>query len=224
MSRNFRKTEHSKLNGSQVQKGKLFVGTRSSLQWCDVEWAIFIVPLTWFFSAPRRWSMPFKPTTASVLLWNMLTEARWDLVSQSHGDTLMSLAVSGGFMCSLKQTGSMSAHLLPPLSALFPHVTRTSVYRRPGTLLRCRDCISPRVPPFTWRCIPRSKGELTLCEKIYSFLLNLSPHNVHLASVCGIQLFPAIIGYFLLLVHRSVHNSRKMPIILRISHYFVILS
>lgn len=127
--------------------------------------------------------MPFKPTTVSVLLWNMLTEARWDLASQSHGDTLISLAVSGSLMCCLKQTSSMSVHLLSPLSALFPHVTGASIYRRPGTILRCRDCISTRVPPFTWCCIPRSKGDLTLCGKIY---WNFSSHNVHLASMFGI--------------------------------------
>lgn len=39
-----------------------------------------------------------------------------------------------------------------------------------------------------------------------SFLLNVSSHNVHLASKCGIS---------------QRNNSWKMPIIMRISHYFV---
>jgi len=31
----------------------------------------------WCFGC-RHWNMPFKPTTGSVLSWNMLMEARWD--------------------------------------------------------------------------------------------------------------------------------------------------
>lgn len=45
----------------------------------------FMVLLTCFFP-PRHWSMPFKPTIVSALLWNMLMGARWDLASLSHGE------------------------------------------------------------------------------------------------------------------------------------------
>lgn len=155
-----------------VEIRRLFMNTHSWSQLCDVERVI----LTWFSSAPRHWSMPFKPTTVSVLLWNMLTEARWDLAPQSHGAAQMSLAVSGSLPCSLKQTSFMPAHLLSPLSALFPHVAGASVYGRPGAILRCGDCLGTRVPPFTWCCVPRSKGDLTLWGAAFywPFLLIMS--------------------------------------------------
>lgn len=84
------------------------------------------------------------------------------LTSQLHGESLMSLGINS-MLWTLKQIFkawvSVWVHLLSPLSALLPPVTRTSVHRRPGTLLWRRDCVSTRVPPFTWRCVPRSEGE-----------------------------------------------------------------
>lgn len=166
---------------------------------CDVEAAIQIRGSSnVFFFSPRHWSMPFKPTIVSALLWNMLMGARWDLASPSHGDALMSLAVSGS---SLKQPRSITVRLL---SALLPHVSGTSVYRRSGAILLRRDCISTRVPPFTWCRIPRSKGDFTV-------LLSFSLTFLNIMSIwppCGVCLWP---------------NGWEMPIMMMISHYFVIL-
>lgn len=47
----------------------------------------------------------------------------------------------------LSETGRfISVHLL---SALLPHVTGTSVYRRSGAILRRGDCVGARVPPLS---------------------------------------------------------------------------
>lgn len=81
---------------------------------------MWVIKIAWFFSTFRRWSTPFRPTTVSVSLWNMLMEGRWDPESQSHGDT-----------CCAVLSGPDLPYIRPSafrLFQLFFHMSRERVF------------------------------------------------------------------------------------------------
>lgn len=153
------------------------------------EWKRFIVLLTWFFSTPRHWSMPFKPTTVSVLSWNMLTEARWDLVlSVTWRHTNVTCC---GFINVLSEF--RPALYLPicfHLFQLFFHMSRERVFTEDRARFYGAEIVSALEYLHSRDVVYRDLKVFNTLGKFLQLFIDLlffwCPSGLHVASVNGL--------------------------------------